>query len=151
MKSVTTLTKTLVLALMVTVFVQASAATIKSDDTSKCKKECCKKHKSDVKVEQAMKELQDVMTELKAELANLNVAEAIAIAPIKVIKTGNRIIVIAGDEPKVCNKSTMDIQKMNKEMDQVQENMSQMDPTLKNDDAKTRKTAEEILLTGIKA
>jgi len=156
MKNVITLTKTLILALLVTVSVQAAATN--NDDSSKCKKECCKKHKSDKQVEQAMKDLENVIVELKAEIAAMNfaeikadVAEAIAVAPVKVLKTGNRIIIVTADEPKVCNKSKIDVQKMNKEMDEVQENMSQMDPSLKSESEKTRKTAEEILLTGIKA
>lgn len=158
MKSVFTLTKTLTLALMVLVFAGASAATITSDDSSKRKKECCKKQKVDKEVEQAMKELQEAIKELKAELTAINVAEikaeiaeSIAVAPAKMIRTANHLIVVAEDGPKACKKQKIDAQKMNKEMDQVQENMTQMDATLKNDDAKTRKTAEEILETGIKA
>ncbi len=47
--------------------------------------------------------------------------------------------------------SKIDFSALDKEMNNAQEELSKMDDSLKNDDAKTRKAAEEILKTGIKS
>jgi hypothetical protein len=161
MKNVITLTKTLTLAALILVFAGASAANIKTDDTTKCKKSCCK-HKqiqkevneATAEVNESMKDFNIVIKAFSSATVNAELEKAFALAPLKVISQGDRFIFISNVEPvksTVEAQQKIDFSNLNKEIDKVQENMSQMDPALKKEDEKTRKAAEELLQTGIKS
>jgi hypothetical protein len=161
MKNVITLTKTLTLSLLLLLVVGASASPVTTgDDTSKCKKRCCKAKASDKEVQLAIKEVNEAMQELSAQLKNLEGAkikvevQSLAQLPVKLIKTTNGFILSYAPEAETSQvgaSQKIDFQNLDKEMDKVQEDMTQMDPALQKDDAKSRKPAEELLKTGIKS
>lgn len=163
MKNVFTLTKTLTLSLLLIVFAGASAASIKSDgdkDTSKCGRRCCKDKESAKEMEQATKIFNDAIRELVVQVRSIDAVklksqttQSFTVLPVKMIKTTNGFVfAFAPDNnTRAEAKQKIDFNNIDKEMDTVQENMSQMDPCLKKDDAKNRRAAEEILKTGIKS
>lgn len=160
MKNVFTLTKTITLAALLLVFVGASAAIKTGDDTTKCKRNCCKrnaKSKADIEATAIANVMNNVTVQVKVLDATSLVSEleqSFAIAPVKTIRTANNIVVVKFNEPVKTAEATnqkIDFNNLDKEMEKAQENMSQMDTTLKNDEAKSRKNAEEILKTGIKS
>lgn len=158
MKNVITLTKMLSLSVLLLIAGASTASTVTDGDkdTSKCKHECCKA-KTAKEVKEAMKELKAVMKGLAVQVTamdiNVEVSEAVAVAPVKFVRKANRVIVSV--EP-ACSKETevkdqkINFTNLNKEMEQVQEDMTQMDSCLQKDDVKARKSAEELLKTGIK-
>jgi hypothetical protein len=152
MKNVFTLTKTLALAVLVFAFTGASAANPDGDkDTTKCKKHCCKRKDTDKDADAAMKELNAAMKDLTVQIKAFDGTAIKTQAPVKA-RNVNRIIIVctaAADEQEI-NKQKIDFNNITREMDQVQEDMSRMDPTLKNDEAKNRKAADVILKTGMK-
>lgn len=153
MKNVFTLTKTIALAVLIFVSAGASAANADGDkDTTKCKKNCCKHKDADKRVDAAMKELNETMKAFTIQVNAFDVVTIKTQAPAKFVRNGNRIIRVCtatADEQEI-NKQKIDFNNITREMDQVQEDLSQMDLTLKNDEAKNRKAADVILKTGIK-
>jgi len=154
MKKFITLTTTFTAAVLLLVVINASAANTSSDGNEKCKKHCCKKQQgTTVTTDETVKELKEAIKTLVAELKTINTAELAQqvskVMPVRIISNGNGIIIIdQEEESKEAQK--INFRNIDKEMDMVQEDLGQMDPTLKKDDTQTRKAGEEILKTGIK-
>lgn len=143
MKKTFTYTRTLTVAALLLAFTAATAASIKTDDTGKCRKACCRKHKADKEMDQAMRAFNEAMKSLAAGVKaidakqlTMQINQAIATAPTVYAKAGRTAFVFATapkpegatDESQKINFANLD-----KEMDQMQEDMSQMDPTLKKE------------------
>jgi hypothetical protein len=162
MKNVITLTKSLTLAVLLLVFAGASAAgAATGNDTIKCKKHCCRNKETEKEVQLAMKGFNEAMKELTIQIQNLetgrvkaDVIQTLSQLPVRMVKTTNGFMLsynIDADETQVNGGQKIDFNNLNKEMDKVQEGMTQMDPSLKRDDARSRRAAEELLKTGIKS
>ena len=188
MKSKFTLTKTFALAILLVPFTAVSAASFGDE----CKTKCCKNKKSKT-VSVAIADLDKALEELKTEIRYVT-----AVAITKEGKNSLRIVRLKKvavvpetpavffafdiveentvdakhkidfnaldkemnqvqeelsrlEENKVDATQKIDFTALDKEMNQVQEDLSKMDDGLKFDDVKNRKAAEEILKTGIKS
>ncbi len=158
MKRKFTLTKALAILVLLVSFTVASAS-IGDDDT--CKTKCCKTKKSQ-SVTISLAEIDKALEELDAELETVT-ALAISKEVRKSLKTlrlkkivvtseaPSFIIAFDGEENSVDANQKINFNALDKEMNQVQEDLSKMDNCLKSDDAKNRKAADEILKTGIKS
>jgi len=159
MKSKLTLTTLFTLAILLVSFTVVSAAG--SDDDS-CKTKCCKSKKNKT-VAVSRAQLDKALDEMEADI---KYATAVAVTKsVKGLKTLRyKNISISNEAPVILmafenddeirgvnSKQKINFSALDKEMNQVQEDLSQMDDCLKNDDAKNRKAAEEILKTGIKS
>jgi hypothetical protein len=164
MKNAFTLTKTLTLSVLLLVFAGASASNGKTGDdkdTSKCKKHCCRSKETNKEIQASLKEFNEAMKELAVQMKSFDAAklkielvQTMSELPVKVIKTTNGFVFSYAPEMENNQedaKQKIDFSNLEKEMDKVQEGMTQMDPALKKDDAKSRKTADELLKTGIKS
>ena len=131
MKKVFTLTATLSLAALILVFTAASAANLK-DDTSKCKKRCCKDKEIEKEVKEAVAVINASMKSFVAQMqlpdfSSAEFVQAFASAPITITKNGRTFIIVTVAEPNLPLAETTDFYQKNQEMDKVQESMSQPD------------------------
>jgi hypothetical protein len=162
MKTVITFTRTVTLAALLLVFAGASANQSDGDkDTSKCKRLCCRKTESEKEAEQTLKAFNETMREIAVQVKNMDagqmkveLTQAFAQVPVKVMRTNNGFVVSYATRTwNNCDggKQKIDFNHLDKEMDKAQEDMTEMDPSLRKDDRKSRKAAEELLKTGIKS
>lgn len=165
MKKVFTLTKSLTLAALLLIVAGASASTLKSEgdkDSAKCKRKCCNKKGSIKEMDAAIADFNEAMKDFTAQIKTLDpsfkmqLAQAAAQLSVKkVITSANTYIVVRvadrSIESQQEDKQKINFSNLDKEMSQVQEDMSQMDPSLKQTEEKSRKAADEILKTGIKS
>jgi hypothetical protein len=158
MKRNFTLTKIFSLAILLVSFTVASASS-GEDDT--CKTKCCKS-KQAKSISVSVADLDKALEELDAEISYVT-----AVAISKEVKRSLRTLrfkkvtvttetpavffAFNAEENNVDAKQKINFNALDKEMSQVQEDLSKMDDCLKNDDAKNRKAAEVILKTGIKS
>jgi hypothetical protein len=157
MKSKITLTKLFTLAILLVSFTVVSAST-GGDDS--CKTKCCKSKKTKT-VSVAVADIDKAFEEMEAEIRYITVAvtkdvkqSLRTIRYKKVIAPEPPVVVIAfdiADDKEVDAKQKINFNALDKEMNQVQEDLSKMDDGLKCDDVKNRKAAEEILKTVIKS
>jgi hypothetical protein len=162
MNNVITFTRTVTLAALLLVFAAASANQSDGDkDTSKCKRLCCRKTETEKEAEQILKAFNETMRDIVAQVKTVDagqmkveLAQAFAEVPVKVLRTNNGFVFgYARRTRNTCDgaKQKIDFNNLDKEMDKAQEDMTEMDPSLKKDDRKSRKAAEDLLKTGIKS
>ena len=158
MKSKFTLTTLFTLAIMLVSFTVVSAST--GTDGS-CKK-CCKSKKTKAvsvaiaEIDKALAETESDIEYVTAVAVTKNIKRSLKKLRFKnVIVNETPVVMMAfdfTDETKdVDAKQKINFSALDKEMNQVQEDLSKMDDCLKNDDAKNRKAAEQNLKTGIKS
>lgn len=160
MKSKFTLTTLFTLVIVLVSFTVVSASTVADDS---CKTKCCKEKKTKTasaaiaEIEKALEEIEAEMEYVTAVAVTENVKQSLKALKVKkmILRQDSPLVVLAfdaTDEAKdVDAKQKINFSALDKEMNQVQEDFSKMDDSLKCDDLKNRKAAEEILKTGIKS
>jgi DNA-binding protein YbaB len=160
MKSKFTLTTLFTLAILLVSFTVVSASTLGDDS---CKTKCCKNKKAKTasiavaEIDKALKEMEADIEYVTAVAVTKHIKRSVKALQVKkmILRPETAVMVMAfdvADETKdVDAKQKINFNALDKEMNQVQEDLSKMDDGLKCDDVKNRKAAEDILKTGIKS